>query len=83
MTTLQPSSNARSISPGVIAPVKEAAAALREADLILSLDWVDLAGTLGMSFDEASWLLTIYSSTLFLGVPVCIWLAVRTTRLVE
>ena len=35
----------------------------------------DLAGTLGVSLDEASWLLTVYSSTLFLGVPVCIWLA--------
>ena len=41
----------------------------------MNLVLVDLAGTLGVSFDEASWLLTIYSSTLFLGVPVCIWLA--------
>jgi thiamine pyrophosphate-dependent acetolactate synthase large subunit-like protein len=41
-------------APGTIAPVKEAAAALREADLILSLDWVDLAGTLRTLFaDEA------------------------------
>jgi DHA2 family multidrug resistance protein len=41
----------------------------------MNLVLVDLAGTLGVSFDEASWLLTVYSSTLFLGVPVSIWLA--------
>ncbi len=41
----------------------------------MNLVLVDLAGTLGVSLDQASWLLTIYSSTLFLGVPVCIWLA--------
>lgn len=41
----------------------------------MNLVLVDMAGTLGVSFDEASWLLTLYSSTLFLGVPVCIWLA--------
>ncbi|MGU7782139.1 MFS transporter [Burkholderia sp. PU8-34] len=35
----------------------------------------DLTGSLGVSADEASWLLTIYSSALFLGVPVSIWLA--------
>lgn len=35
----------------------------------------DITGTLGVSFDEASWILTIYSSFLFLGVPICIWLA--------
>jgi DHA2 family multidrug resistance protein len=35
----------------------------------------DLTGTLGVSADEASWLLTTYSSALFLGVPVSIWLA--------
>ena len=35
----------------------------------------DIAGTLGLSFDEASWILTIYSSFLFLGVPLSIWLA--------
>ncbi|MFN3659352.1 MAG: thiamine pyrophosphate-binding protein [Pseudolabrys sp.] len=32
-------------SPGNIAPVPEAAEAIREADVILSLDWVDVAGT--------------------------------------
>src|SRR5580704_6113856 len=37
-------------APGLIAPVSEAAAALRAADLILSLDWVDLAGTLRSVF---------------------------------
>jgi len=41
----------------------------------MNLVLVDLAGTLGVSFDEASWLLTIYSCALFLGVPVSIWLA--------
>jgi MFS transporter, DHA2 family, multidrug resistance protein len=35
----------------------------------------DMAGGLGVSFDEASWILTIYSSFLFLGVPLSIWLA--------
>jgi thiamine pyrophosphate-dependent acetolactate synthase large subunit-like protein len=39
-------------APGTIAPVKEAAAALREADLILSLDWIDLAGTLRTLFGD-------------------------------
>jgi thiamine pyrophosphate-dependent acetolactate synthase large subunit-like protein len=33
-------------APGTIAPVPEAAEAIRTADVILSLDWVDLAGTL-------------------------------------
>jgi DHA2 family multidrug resistance protein len=35
----------------------------------------DMTGTLGLSADEASWLLTTYSCTLFVGVPVSIWLA--------
>src|SRR4051794_19520059 len=35
----------------------------------------DLTGSLGISADEASWILTVYSSALFLGVPVSIWLA--------
>jgi thiamine pyrophosphate-dependent acetolactate synthase large subunit-like protein len=33
-------------APGTIAPVPEAAEAIRSADVILSLDWVDVAGTL-------------------------------------
>jgi len=41
----------------------------------MNLVLVDIAGTLGVSRDEASWLLTIYSCSLFLGVPVSIWLA--------
>ena len=41
----------------------------------MNLVLVDLAGTLGVSLDEASWLLTIYSSSLFLGVPISVWLA--------
>ncbi len=35
----------------------------------------DLTGTLAASADEATWILTVYSSALFLGVPVSIWLA--------
>src|SRR5580693_2295912 len=35
----------------------------------------DMTGTLGLSADEASWLLTVYSCSLFIGVPVSIWLA--------
>jgi MFS transporter, DHA2 family, multidrug resistance protein len=35
----------------------------------------DVTGTLGLSADEASWLLTVYSCTLFFGVPISIWLA--------
>src|ERR1700681_2930730 len=41
----------------------------------MKLVLADLTGTLGVSADEASWLLTTYSSALFLGVPVSIWLA--------
>jgi len=35
----------------------------------------DITGALGASPDEGSWLLTVYSSFLFLGVPVSIWMA--------
>jgi MFS transporter, DHA2 family, multidrug resistance protein len=35
----------------------------------------DICGALGVSRDEGSWLLTTYSCALFLGVPVCVWLA--------
>jgi DHA2 family multidrug resistance protein len=35
----------------------------------------DITGALGVSPDEGSWLLTVYSSFLFLGVPVSIWMA--------
>jgi MFS transporter, DHA2 family, multidrug resistance protein len=41
----------------------------------VNLVLADLTGSLGVSADEASWILTVYSSTLFLGVPVSIWLA--------
>jgi thiamine pyrophosphate-dependent acetolactate synthase large subunit-like protein len=37
-------------APGMIAPAGDAATAIREADLILSLDWIDLAGTLRSVF---------------------------------
>jgi MFS transporter, DHA2 family, multidrug resistance protein len=43
----------------------------------VNLVLVDLTGSLGVSGDEASWILTVYSSALFLGVPVSIWLAGR------
>ena len=35
----------------------------------------DMAGTLGISRDEASWILTTYLSSLLFGVPLSIWLA--------
>jgi DHA2 family multidrug resistance protein len=41
----------------------------------VNLVLADLTGTLGLSTDEASWILTVYSSALFLFVPVSIWLA--------
>jgi MFS transporter, DHA2 family, multidrug resistance protein len=35
----------------------------------------DIAGSFGVSQDEASWFLTTYSSALLLGVPLSIWMA--------
>src|SRR5580704_629153 len=35
----------------------------------------DIVGALGVSFDEGSWVLTVYSCALFLAAPVCIWAA--------
>jgi DHA2 family multidrug resistance protein len=35
----------------------------------------DIAGSFGISQDEASWFLTTYSSAMLLGVPVSIWMA--------
>jgi MFS transporter, DHA2 family, multidrug resistance protein len=35
----------------------------------------DMAGTLGLSQDQASWILTTYLSALLFGVPLTIWLA--------
>jgi DHA2 family multidrug resistance protein len=35
----------------------------------------DMAGTLGISQDEASWILTTYLSALLFGVPLSIWMA--------
>lgn len=37
----------------------------------------DMAGSFGISQDEASWILTTFSSALFFGVPISIWLAGR------
>jgi DHA2 family multidrug resistance protein len=41
----------------------------------VNLVLTDLTGSFGVSGDEASWSLTVYTSALFLGVPVCVWLA--------
>jgi len=41
----------------------------------VNLVLTDLTGSFGVSGDEASWSLTVYSSAVFLGVPVCVWLA--------
>jgi DHA2 family multidrug resistance protein len=35
----------------------------------------DMAGSFGISRDQASWILTTYSSAMFFGVPLSIWLA--------
>src|SRR5271168_5366015 len=35
----------------------------------------DMAGTFGLSQDQASWILTVYLSGLLFGVPVSIWMA--------
>jgi DHA2 family multidrug resistance protein len=35
----------------------------------------DITGTHGVSSDEASWILTVYSGSMFLSVPVSIWMA--------
>jgi MFS transporter, DHA2 family, multidrug resistance protein len=40
----------------------------------VNLCLTDITGSFGVSGDEASWSLTVYSSALFLGVPVCVWL---------
>jgi MFS transporter, DHA2 family, multidrug resistance protein len=37
----------------------------------------DMAGTLGLPQDEASWILTIYLSALLFGVPLSIWMALH------
>ena len=34
----------------------------------------DIVGSLGVSPDEGSWILTVYTSALFFGVPVSIWM---------
>jgi MFS transporter, DHA2 family, multidrug resistance protein len=41
----------------------------------VNLVLTDLTGTLGVSADESSWILTVYSCSLFLGVPISIWMA--------
>src|ERR1700729_3180404 len=41
----------------------------------VNLVLTDITGSFGVSGDEASWSLTVYTSALFLGVPVCVWLA--------
>ena len=41
----------------------------------VNLVLTDITGSFGVSHDQASWSLTIYSSALFMGVPGCVWLA--------
>jgi MFS transporter, DHA2 family, multidrug resistance protein len=41
----------------------------------INLVLTDLAGSFGVSGDEASWSLTTYSSAVFIGTPICVWLA--------
>jgi MFS transporter, DHA2 family, multidrug resistance protein len=41
----------------------------------VNLVLTDITGSFGVSGDEASWSLTVYTSALFMGVPVCVWLA--------
>src|SRR5580658_7019962 len=35
----------------------------------------DITGTLGLSSDEGTWILTVYNGSMFLSVPVSIWMA--------
>src|SRR5580704_14009146 len=37
----------------------------------------DMAGTFGISQDQASWILTTYISAMLFGVPLSIWMAGR------
>src|SRR5580700_5008021 len=48
---------------------------------VVNLVLPDMAGSFGISQDEASWFLTTYSTALFLGVPVSIWLAAHVGHL--
>ena len=41
----------------------------------------DMAGTLGPSQDQASWILTMYLSAMLFGVPLSIWLAAHVGHL--
>jgi MFS transporter, DHA2 family, multidrug resistance protein len=41
----------------------------------------DMAGTFGISQDQASWILTIYLSALLFGVPLSIWMAAHVGHL--
>jgi MFS transporter, DHA2 family, multidrug resistance protein len=41
----------------------------------VNLVLTDITGSFGVSGDEASWSLTVYSSALFTSVPICVWLA--------
>jgi MFS transporter, DHA2 family, multidrug resistance protein len=41
----------------------------------VNLVLTDITGSFGVSGDEASWSLTVYSSALFMSVPICVWLA--------
>lgn len=57
-----PTSHALHVAAPGIFPVSEAVEVLRDADVVLSLDWVDLAGTLRMAFGDAAAPTVIHAS---------------------
>jgi MFS transporter, DHA2 family, multidrug resistance protein len=70
-TTLVSSSHSRGLLLGLALATGMEFYTFDSVNLVLP----DMTGTLGLSADEASWLLTTYSCSLFVGVPVSIWLA--------
>lgn len=59
-----PTDHPLSAAPPGLFPRAEALEALRAADVILSLDWVDLAGTLGAAFSKAAVSATVIQASL-------------------
>ncbi|GAN55836.1 major facilitator superfamily MFS_1 [Tanticharoenia sakaeratensis NBRC 103193] len=41
----------------------------------LNLILVDIAGAMGISLDQASWILTVYTGAMFIGIPLSGWMA--------
>jgi DHA2 family multidrug resistance protein len=72
-------------SPAALVPVADLTMLLAGLGLATGMEFytfdsmnlvlTDLTGTLGISSDESSWILTVYSSALLLGVPVSMWMA--------